>query len=144
MEERRKTAGVEELSSYAAEFLSTLSRGVRAQIVTLSGDLGAGKTVFAKSIAHTLGVEEMVTSPTFVIENIYRLTGKPWERFIHIDAYRLKNGDELRALGWDEIIADPANLIILEWPELVGEIIPEHAVSLRFDIDGEERIITRT
>jgi len=125
------------------DFIATLSpRSGGATIVTLSGELGAGKTTFAQGIARALGVEESVTSPTFVIENIYRLEGQNWARFIHIDAYRLVRADELLALGWREIAADPGNLIVLEWPERVGALIPEDAIKLRFDIEGEGRIIT--
>ena len=128
----------------AKEFLTTLVPKDRATLVTLSGDLGAGKTTFAQGIAAALGVEERVTSPTFVIENIYALTNQKWQKLIHIDAYRLERAEELEHLGWKEIIADPGNLIVLEWPERVAEIIPQDAIKLRFDFSGDERIITRS
>ncbi len=92
--------------------------------------------------AAALGVQETVSSPTFVIEKIYDLEGQKFERLIHIDAYRLKGAHELTALGWDEIASDPGNLILLEWPERVPEIIPTTALRIRFDIAEDARIIT--
>ena len=93
-------------------------------------------------MAKALGVTETVTSPTFVIEKIYPLTGQKFQQLIHIDAYRLKEAHELEVLGWKELLADSGNLILLEWPERVAELIPEDAITVRIDIDGDERIIT--
>jgi tRNA threonylcarbamoyladenosine biosynthesis protein TsaE len=115
-------------------------------VVALSGELGAGKTTFVQGAAKALGVDESVTSPTFVLEKIYELTGSPgaggFSHLIHIDAYRLKGAHELEVLGWKELIAEPGNLILLEWPERVAELIPANARDIRFDIEGEGRIIT--
>jgi len=134
-----------------------------ATVIALSGELGAGKTTFAQAVAKSLGVEETVNSPTFVIEKIYpvkslrdhgagpvkpgghgagALSQQKWQRLVHIDAYRLKHADELRALGWDEIVADPANLIIIEWPEHVSGAIPKDAYRIMIEIgEGEARVI---
>lgn len=134
----------EELRALAATFVEgLLPVAGGATIVTLSGDLGAGKTTFAQGIATALGITEQVTSPTFIIENIYALEGRQWERFIHIDAYRLKGAHELEVLGWQEIVADPKNLIVLEWPEQVSGAIPERAVRLKFEIEGDARRIVQ-
>jgi len=118
-----------------------------ATLITLSGDLGAGKTAFAQAVAKALGVEEMVTSPTFVIEKIYQLptsdlVGRSFLRLVHIDAYRLSGAHELETLGWKELLADPKNLILLEWPEKVPEAIPGGAIRIRFDIHGDGRTIS--
>lgn len=137
-----RSASPDELQTHAAEFVATLPPGIAATLVTLAGELGAGKTTFAQGIAKALGVEETVTSPTFVIEKVYVLEGQKWTRLIHIDAYRLKSAAELKAIGWKEIIADSGNIIVLEWPERVAEVIPANAIAMRFDIDGEGRIIT--
>lgn len=138
-----KRFDAEELKAYAARFAQRISaQSDRAAVVTLSGELGAGKTTFAQALAKALSVEEDVTSPTFVIEKIYQLSGQKFERLIHIDAYRLENPHELESLGWREIAADPANLIVLEWPERVLQLIPADAMSIRFDIAGDERTIS--
>ncbi len=134
----------DDMNAIAADFVASLKPGEQATVVTLSGELGAGKTTFTQCVARSLGVIETVTSPTFVLEKIYTLESVPFKRLIHIDAYRLKEVSEIDVLGWDEIIAEPGNLILLEWPERVPGRIPESAVSLTFDIDGEARIITIT
>jgi len=118
---------LEELETEATRFIETLvPQKDRATLVTLSGDLGAGKTAFTKAVAHTFGVEEVVTSPTFVLEKIYQLRGptSKFERLIHIDAYRLESGKDLAPLGFDELMQDSGNLILLEWPEKVQDELP--------------------
>jgi tRNA threonylcarbamoyl adenosine modification protein YjeE len=133
-----------ELESEAANFVGTLSPSQQgATLVTLSGELGAGKTAFTKAIAHTLGVEEIVTSPTFVLEKIYLLPPrKPFERLIHIDAYRLESGSDLAPLGFDELMQEAGNLILLEWPEKVAEKLPTPAMNISFiaHADGSRTI----
>jgi len=114
-------------------------------VVGLYGNLGAGKTAFTKYIASILGIEETITSPTFVIEKIYELSNQKFTHLIHIDAYRLKDSSELLHLGWKEIIADRNNLILIEWPEIVMDAMPEH-IQVRFktlerDEDREIEIV---
>ena len=123
---------VEKLEVEARSFLSALPlRQEGATLVTLSGELGAGKTAFAKALAKALGVEEEVTSPTFVLEKIYALSaGAPFARLAHIDAYRLSRGADLAPLGFSELIKDASNFILLEWPEKVKDALPEPAVCI--------------
>ena len=117
-------------------------------VVALIGELGAGKTTFTQAAAKALGVEETVNSPTFVIEKIYQLPldsargENKFSRLVHIDAYRLKAAGELYSLGWYELIADPSNLIIVEWPEHVAEAIPQNAHRIQIaSEEGERRTI---
>lgn len=146
MTERIKSLA--ELEKFAASCAGTLARkGGGATLITLSGELGAGKTAFVKAFAKALGVEEHVTSPTFVLEKIYALPNPKgdtlrFERLIHIDAYRLKDGGELAALGFDEAMSAPENLILLEWPERVADALPEAALALAFvaEKDGSRSV----
>lgn len=109
------------------DFLKTLTpKSDTATVVGLYGNLGAGKTTFTKYIAKNFGIEEVITSPTFVIEKIYELSEQKFLHLIHIDAYRLEREEELVSLGWDKIISDPKNVILVEWPEKVSGIMPEH------------------
>ncbi len=108
-----------------------------AAVLALYGDLGAGKTAFTKGVARALGVQGDVTSPTFVIEKIYALAHPTFARLIHIDAYRLANADELRALGWDDIVRDPGNLIVVEWADRVEELMLADTRRLRFSFVDE-------
>ncbi len=108
-------------------FVATLAPySDRATVVGLYGDLGSGKTTFTQYLAKEFGVEDTVTSPTFVIEKIYELTGQKFTHLIHIDAYRLEKSEELTNLGWQSLISDQHNLILIEWPERVEDIMPKH------------------
>ncbi|HUY05587.1 MAG TPA: tRNA (adenosine(37)-N6)-threonylcarbamoyltransferase complex ATPase subunit type 1 TsaE [Candidatus Paceibacterota bacterium] len=122
-----------ELEREAARFAETLAPSPRgATLVALSGELGAGKTAFTKAVAAALGVGETVTSPTFVLEKIYLLGGEalPFAKLVHIDAYRLESGEDLASLGFDELMRDRGNLVVLEWPEKVSDELPPPAVRI--------------
>lgn len=126
----------------AASFVKELSRGKRATVIGLTGGLGSGKTTFAKGVAKALGVEQTVTSPTFVIEKIYKLDGQPFSHLVHVDAYRLSEGKELTALGFNDVLEDPGNLVLIEWPERVPDALPERIQTITFAfIDDETRRI---
>ncbi len=132
------------------EFINKITpKSDMATVVGLYGNLGAGKTTFTKYIAKNFGIEEVITSPTFVIEKIYELTNQKFLHLIHIDAYRLEREEELGSLGWNKIISDPKNLILVEWPEKVSGIMPEH-IKISFkalenpnsrEIDIEESVV---
>ncbi|HBD24739.1 MAG: tRNA (adenosine(37)-N6)-threonylcarbamoyltransferase complex ATPase subunit type 1 TsaE [Candidatus Zambryskibacteria bacterium RIFOXYD1_FULL_40_13] len=124
---KHTTDSLEQTEKIATDFVSTLSPNQdRAVVVGLYGNLGAGKTTLTQLIAKSLGVVDTVTSPTFVIEKIYELTNQRFAHLIHIDAYRIEKSSELLHLGWSEIISDPNNLILIEWPERVEDIMPAH------------------
>ena len=132
------------MAQRAAECVASLTpKESGATVIVLSGGLGAGKTTFVQGMAKALGVEDTVTSPTFVLEKVYAIEGQPFARLVHVDAYRLKGAHELEVLGWKELIQNPGNLIVLEWPERVAEAIPTDAIRIKFDIHGDGRIITR-
>lgn len=121
------TNSLEDTKKIAEGFVSKLSPNKDAAVVVgLYGNLGAGKTTTTQFIAKALGVEETVTSPTFVLEKIYELKNQKFTHLIHIDAYRIEKLSELQSLGWEEIISNPNNLILIEWPERISDIMPEH------------------
>jgi tRNA threonylcarbamoyl adenosine modification protein YjeE len=134
---KKQIHGVDDMYAHAATILAQLEPQAQAVIVTLSGDLGSGKTTFAQGVARALGVSEHVTSPTFVLEKIYDLNDQPFERLVHIDAYRLEGPNELAQLGFDALAEDPKNIILIEWPERVAEAIPSHAQIVRCEFVNE-------
>ena len=126
---------------FAKKLAGTRSRG-KAVIVGLFGELGSGKTTFTQGLMAAFGVKEDVTSPTFVIEKIYKLKGKRFSHIIHIDAYRIHEAKELTVLGWQEIVVEPKNLIVIEWPEHIAKLLPSDHIVLRFTfINQNERVI---
>lgn len=116
-------------------------RSARAPLViTLAGDLGAGKTTLAQAICRGYGVTDAVTSPTYALVHEYASARGP---VYHLDLYRLEQPRELDALGWDEIIAGNA-LVLVEWPTRAGDRLPAGAVALDLEHlprDDERRLL---
>lgn len=128
-----------EIETEAARFARGLSpREKGATVVALSGELGTGKTAFVKGVAKALGVEDHITSPTFVIMKIYDLQNQKFDLLVHIDAYRLKGEHHLKVLGWDDLISDQKNLIFIEWPEQAGNAVPSSAIRIAFRYSGDD------
>lgn len=112
------------------------------QVISLVGDLGAGKTTFAKGIAKGLGIEKMVTSPTFTILNEY-LDNKI--KMYHFDMYRLESEDEARAVGFENYfdLASLDGITLVEWAENTNGILPEKYLQVTLEKlgDDERKII---
>ena len=104
----------------------------KAAVIGLIGELGSGKTVFAKGFAEGLGLKQNITSPTFVLEKVYELA-KKHRHFIHIDAYRLKNSKDLIDLGFKNLIRDPKNIILIEWADRVKNVLPKNCLKIKFE-----------
>lgn len=134
-----------EFRQAAAEFaLGLKPLPNRATVVGLYGDLGAGKTTFVQAAARALGISETLTSPTFLIFRSYQLpvTCSNYSSLVHVDAYRLKNSEELRGLGFADLLADPANLIFVEWADRVADAMPPNHHKLFFEfVDENTRMI---
>lgn len=114
----------EEETGRVAEFLLKKwgeGRHQEALVFGLSGDLGCGKTVFARSMARILGVKEKITSPTFIIYNEYRLDGAMgFEQFLHFDLYRIRETYELQEINFLELFGNKT-VACIEWPENMGK-----------------------
>ena len=123
--------------------LSLSDHDDEATLIGLSGELGAGKTAFVKSLGKSLHILESIPSPTFVIARFYDIPKHPrFTRLIHIDAYRIEDEEELRPLGWTALLRDSKNLILVEWPEKIPQGMNRVARTLRFeDVDETTRII---
>ena len=95
-------------------------------VVTITGDLGAGKTTLVQAICEGYGVSGEVTSPTFALVHEYEAPRSP---VYHLDLYRLDRPDQLDALAWDEIVSARA-LVLIEWPDRAGDRLPNGRVTL--------------
>ena len=103
-------------------------------VITLDGDLGAGKTTLAKAICAGYGVTEEATSPTFALVHVY---DAPRSAVYHVDLYRLDSPKDLQNLGWDDLVQSDS-LLIIEWPERAGELLPETHLPIQLKhIDGD-------
>ena len=101
--------------------------------VTLSGDLGAGKTTLVRAIARAQGATQAVTSQSYALVIEY---ASPRGPVIHVDLYRLRGPAELPQIGWDEILRAPATVLV-EWPDRAAGFLPAGEVALRLEhIDG--------
>ena len=129
------------LSEIAQDILYEVSKEKEtASLLALYGNLGSGKTTFTQEIAKILGITEHVTSPTFILEKIYKLSNNiRFSHLIHIDAYRIENIEELHILGWDEIIKQKENFIIVEWADKIENALPENTMRVYFKFIDEEK-----
>ena len=121
-------------------------------VISLEGDLGAGKTTFTQGFAEGLGIKEKIQSPTFVILKVYAISHTPYaishkkqnvrhkaygvQQLIHVDAYRLQAKD-FKVLGWKEFINPPAggpkNIILVEWGNKIKSILPKNPIRILFE-----------
>lgn len=108
-------------------------------IFAFYGEMGAGKTTFIKAICEELGVKDVITSPTFAIVNEY--TDGHGNPIYHFDFYRIKKLDEVFDMGFEDYI-DSGNICLMEWPELIEDILPEDArkVTITVDDDGSRTV----
>lgn len=128
------TSSPDETLLLGRRFAALLTAG---DIVALSGRLGAGKTLFVSGVASGLGISARITSPTFLIEKIYRGGFLP---LIHADVYRLGSFGEFEDLELADEGADGA--VLIEWGDAIEDSLPPDHLVISFEIDGDDRMIS--
>jgi tRNA threonylcarbamoyladenosine biosynthesis protein TsaE len=116
------------------EIAQAFAKNIRfGAVIALIGDLGAGKTVFAKAFAKELGVKEEINSPTFNIIKTYQIKNREKNNrvFCHVDAYRLNNYQELLEIGIEEYLNDYNTIVLIEWADKIKELLPKDAYVIR-------------
>lgn len=106
-------------------------------ILALSGNLGAGKTTFVKFLAKALGLEENITSPTFVLLKAYEIDFADFKKFVHVDCYRLDAKEDLADIGLQDYVADASNLVLIEWADKINNLPQDKVLHIRIEISGE-------
>ena len=117
-------SSLESIREAAREFIQNIGEH---RVFAFYGKMGAGKTTFIKAICEELGVEDVITSPTFAIVNEYSLPDG--ECIYHFDFYRIKKLEEVYDMGFEDYFYSGA-LCFIEWPELIEEVLPEDAVKV--------------
>ena len=127
----------EGLREAAQQFVDAMGE---RRVFAFYGKMGAGKTTFIKAICEALGVEDVVTSPTFAIVNEYKA---PQGAVYHFDFYRIKNLREAYDIGCEEYFYSGSPCFV-EWPELVEELLPEDTVKVQIEVreDGAREVKT--
>ena len=120
----------------AKEFINRMGEG---KVFAFYGKMGAGKTTFIKALCETLGVKDVITSPTFSLINEY--TAGKGNSIYHFDFYRIKKLEEVYDMGYEDYFYS-GNLCLLEWPELIEEILPENVIKVTIEeqADGTRKL----
>jgi tRNA threonylcarbamoyladenosine biosynthesis protein TsaE len=136
-----KTITHSEKETFAlAKKLGKKARG--GEVYALSGDLGAGKTVFVRGFAAGLGIKRNINSPTFVLMKIYPVKkNKTIKHLCHIDAYRLKSARDLAAIGAADYLGHKDSVCLIEWPEKVKKILKRTKKIKITHLSEKQRII---
>ena len=131
-----RISNLELIREAAREFIQHIGEH---RVFAFYGEMGAGKTTFIKAICEELGVEDVITSPTFAIVNEYGLPDG--DCIYHFDFYRIKKLEEVYDMGFEDYFYSGA-LCFIEWPELIEEVLPEDAVKVNIteNADGSRKI----
>ena len=123
-----KIQSLEHIHEAAREFIAAMGDNT---VFALYGKMGAGKTTFIKALCQELGVEDVVTSPTFAVINEYR-SDIAGELIYHFDFYRIKKLEEVYDMGYEDYFYSGA-LCFIEWPELVEELLPGNTIKVTIE-----------
>lgn len=118
---------IDEMGEKAQEFIAAIGDN---HVIAFYGAMGAGKTTFIRALCEELGVKEPVTSPTFAIVNEYE------GPIYHFDFYRIKRLEEAYDMGFEDYIYS-GHLCLIEWPELIEDLLPDNTVRVHITVDED-------
>ncbi len=132
-----KIQSLDQINEAAKQFVAAMGEHT---VYAFNGKMGAGKTTFIKAICEELGVEDIITSPTFAIVNEYR-SEETAELIYHFDFYRIKKLEEVYDMGYEDYLYSGA-ICFIEWPELIEDLLPEDAVQVNIEeLEDGSRIV---
>ena len=126
------THNIEETYEFAKEFLKDITPPC---VITLKGDLGAGKTAFTKALASAMGIKDIVTSPTFTLMNEYNDGIFP---LYHFDMYRIENPEDVYELGFYDYFNTNNGVVVCEWPDVIDNLLPKKGYDITIEKLGEK------
>jgi len=130
------TKKAKETRELGKKMAATLKGG---EVLVLSGDLGAGKTVFIKGLAQGLGIKKIITSPTFVIMKVYPVNKKGIKYLAHLDCYRVGDPDSILAIGAPEYFGRQDSVAVIEWAEKIKPLWPKRQlIRINFEIKPKD------
>ena len=127
-----KINGIEELSKVSDLLISWRDK---SNIIAFYGNMGAGKTTLVKNLCSKLGVQDEVNSPTFALVNEYQT--ETFDSVFHFDFYRIKSLEEVFDIGYEDYFYG-GSLCLLEWPELIDPIMPEHFIKVEIALEDTD------
>lgn len=138
------TNSFQETQKLGADFAQKIDS---VSTLALYGDLGSGKTTFVQGLALGLGIKKRIISPTFIILRSYKINPPAGEQklkmFYHVDLYRIHDEKDVKELGLTEIMNDPQNIVAIEWPEKIKDLLPQKRIDIFFEyLDENKRKIT--
>ncbi|MEK7143172.1 MAG: tRNA (adenosine(37)-N6)-threonylcarbamoyltransferase complex ATPase subunit type 1 TsaE [Patescibacteria group bacterium] len=120
----------QETIEYGRQFAKKLKGG---EVIGLKGELGSGKTTFIKGLAKGLKIQEIITSPTFVILKTYPAKiGQKKIKLAHLDCYRLKSIQDAKSIGIEDYLGRKDTIVVIEWPEKISKILPKNIINIHF------------
>ncbi|WP_308259801.1 tRNA (adenosine(37)-N6)-threonylcarbamoyltransferase complex ATPase subunit type 1 TsaE [Prevotella sp.] len=132
-----KINSLADINEAAKQFIENMGDG---KVFAFYGKMGAGKTTFIKAICEELGVDDVITSPTFAIVNEYQ-SATTGDSIYHFDFYRIKKLEEVYDMGYEDYFYS-GSLCFLEWPELIDDLLPEDATKVTIEAtDDGERVV---
>lgn len=130
-----RTENIDQTFDFARKIGKDLKGG---EVLALHGELGSGKTTFTQGLARTLGIKQHVISPTFLIIKQYTVEDHPGVRTLyHVDLYRLEDEIQVRDIGLKEMLEDDRGVVVIEWPERMGKLLPVDAKHFYFSFIEE-------
>ena len=127
------TNNFEETQQVGFDFAKTLKGG---EVLALYGDLGAGKTTFMQGLAKGLGITRTIISPTFIIMRTYQVGTR---NVYHVDLYRIEGERDVDGLGLFELFNQQENIVAIEWPDKIENLLPEKRINIYFTYLGDEK-----
>jgi tRNA threonylcarbamoyladenosine biosynthesis protein TsaE len=111
--------------------------GKKARILCLWGELGSGKTTFVQGIARGMGITDRLLSPTFIIVRHYKIPQQSGLLY-HLDLYRMMTAEDVHSVGITDLFDDPQSVVIIEWPERLGDLLPKQRTDFFFATQADD------